>query len=189
MSRIPLPTPETMTPAQRAVHDRVVAGPRGRLHGPLRAALLNPDLAERWQALGALLRYDTTLDRRESELAILVTGRARRSPFEWHVHREEAERAGVPAAAIDALLAQRTPEGLSPREAAVVAYAAELNRDDSVGEATYARARALLGDRGVVELTALVGYYTMVAMTLNAHEIPLPEGAEPAFPRPQDAPA
>jgi 4-carboxymuconolactone decarboxylase len=116
-----------------------------------------------------------------------VTGRACQSPFEWHAHRVEAEKAGIEANVIEALLAQRMPEGVSPDDAAVLRFADELNRYRSVSDATYAEALARFGERGVVELTALVGYYTMVAMTLNAHEIPLPEGAVPAFPLPQEA--
>lgn len=185
MSRIPLPTPETLTPEQRVVYDKVVAGKRGRVRGPLRAALYNPDLADRWQALGELLRYNTSLSPRQSELAILVTGRACQSPFEWYAHRAEAETAGIEAAVIEALLAQQIPAGLVEDEAVIVQFATELNRDNSVSDATYARALALLGARTVVELTALVGYYTMVAMTLNTHEIPLPEDVQPAFPLPQ----
>ena len=77
------------------------------------------------------------------------------------------------------------PEGLSDDDRAIVRYAGELNRFNSVSDATYADALARFGERTVVELTALVGYYTMVAMTLNAHEIPLPDGVEPAFPLPQ----
>ncbi len=185
MARIPLPAPEDMSPEQRRVHDKIVSGRRGRIQGPLRAALHNPELADRWQALGELLRYDTSLTARQSELAILVTGRACQSPFEWYAHRLEGEKAGLPPQALDALLAQRMPPGLSEEEAAVVAFATELNRHNSVCDATYAHALGLLGARAVVELTALVGYYTMVAMTLNAHEIPLPEGVEPAFALPQ----
>jgi len=185
MPRIPLPTPETMTEEQRRVHDRVVSGRRGRLRGPLRAALYNPELADRWQALGELLRYNTTLPPRLSELAILVTGRACSSPFEWDAHRTEAENAGVEAGIIEALLAQRMPEGVSDDDALVIQFATELNRHNSVSDATYARALERFGARTVVELTALVGYYTMVAMTLNTHEIPLPEGVAPAFPLPQ----
>lgn len=185
MPRITLPDPATMSAEQRRVHDRIVSGPRGRIQGPLRAALHNPELADRWQALGALLRYDTGLTRRQSELAILVTGRACRSPFEWHAHRLEAEKAGIEAAVIAALLAGQVPSGLAPDESVVVQVAVELNRMHSVSDATYAAALALLGERRMVELVALVGYYTMVAMTLNAHEIPLPEGVLPAFPLPQ----
>jgi 4-carboxymuconolactone decarboxylase len=187
MPRISLPSPDQMSPEQRRVHDKVVSGRRGKIQGPLRAALHNADLAERWSALGELLRYSTLLSPRHSELAILVTGRACQSPFEWYAHRVEAEKAGVETSIIEALLAQRWPEGLSPDDTAVLRFADELNRFRSVSDATYADALARFGERTVVELTALVGYYTMVAMTLNAHEIPLPEGVQPAFPLPQES--
>lgn len=185
MPRIPLLPNDTMDADQRRVLDKIVSGPRGRIQGPLRAVLHNAELADRWQALGALLRYQTSLTPRQSELAILVTGRACRSPFEWHAHRLEAEKAGIEAAVIEALLAEHMPDGLSDDEALVVRVAVELNRMRSVSDATYAEALERFGPRKLVELTSIVGYYTMVAMTLNAHEIPLPEGAVPAFPLPQ----
>ena len=181
MARISLPSPESMNPDQRRVHDKIVSGRRGKVQGPLRAALHNAELADRWQALGELLRYHTTLAPRQSELAILVTGRACRSPFEWYAHRLEAEKVGIDAQTIEAILAETMPPGLSDDDAAIVRFAAELNRFKSVSDATYADALARFGERTLVELTALVGYYTMVAMTLNAHEIPLPEGVQPAF--------
>jgi 4-carboxymuconolactone decarboxylase len=176
-----------MDAAQRAVYDRIVSGPRGKIQGPLRAALHNPELADRWQALGALLRYGTSLPPRLSELAILVTGRACRSPFEWYAHRMEGEKAGLEPAILDALLEEREPPGLCQDDLIVWRYSVELNRHKSVSDATYAAALSRFGDRTVVELTALIGYYTMVAMTLNCHEIPLPAGVSPAFPLPQQA--
>jgi len=185
MPRITLPAPETMNDEQRRVYDKVVSGRRGQLRGPLRAALHNPELADRWAALGELLRYDTSLTPRLSELAILVTGRACRSPFEWYAHRTEAERAGIEREIIESILEDRTPATLSDDDAVVYRYAVELNRYNSVSDTTHAEALARFGERTVVELTALVGYYTMVAMMLNAHEIPLPEGVQPAFPLPQ----
>lgn len=187
MPRITLPEPAAMDADQRRVYDKIVSGRRGRVQGPLRAALHNAELADRWQALGALLRYDTTLTARQSELAILVTARACRSPFEWYAHRLEAERAGIEPQLIEALLADVEPAslGLGGDEAAVVQVAIELNHFNSIRDGTYADALARLGERRLVELVALVGYYTMVAMTLNAHEIPLPEGVRPAFPLPQ----
>jgi 4-carboxymuconolactone decarboxylase len=185
MPRIPLFPSDSMDAAQQAVLHKIVSGPRGRIQGPLRAALHNPELADKWQALGGLLRYGTSLPPRLSELAILVTGRACNSPFEWYAHRIEGEKAGIEAPILEALLAQREPPGMSELDAVVWRYAVELNRDKSVSDATYAAALARLGTRAVVELTALVGYYTMVAMTLNCHEIPLPEGVAAAFPLPQ----
>ena len=185
MPRITLPTPEQMDADQRRVYDRIVSGRRGKIQGPLRAALHSAELADRWQALGELLRYNTTLPPRLSELAILMTGRACQSPFEWYAHRIEAEKAGIEPQVIEAILAEQWPQGLSTDDEIVLRFANELNRFKSVSDATYAQALARFGERTVVELTALVGYYTMVAMTLNAHEIPLPEGVAPAFPLPQ----
>ncbi len=185
MPRITLPEPNTMDATQRRVHDKIVAGRRGKVQGPLRAALHNAELADRWQALGELLRYNTTLTPRQSELAILVTGRACQSPFEWYAHRLEAERVGIEQHVIEAILAQTAPTLPDTTDAVIVQFAIELNRHNSVSDGTYADALARLGERTVVELTALVGYYTMVAMTLNAHEIPLPEGVPPAFALPQ----
>src|SRR5215210_2513252 len=135
MPRITLPSPESMAPDQRRVYDRIVSGPRGRIQGPLRAALHNAELADRWQALGELLRYRTTLTPRQSELAILVTGRACNSPFEWYAHRLEAEKVGIEPQVIEAILAQVGPEGLSDDDAAIVSYATELNRFKSVSDA------------------------------------------------------
>ena len=185
MARITLPAPESMNPDQRRVYDKIVSGRRGKIQGPLRAVLHNAELADRWQALGEMLRYNTSLTPRQSELAILVTGRACRSPFEWYAHRVEAEKVGIEPPIIEAILAETMPAGLSEDDAAVVQYASELNRFKSVSDDTYADALARFEERTVMELTALVGYYTMVAMTLNAHEIPLPEGVQPAFQLPQ----
>ncbi len=187
MPRISLPTPESMNADQRLVYDKIVSGRRGKIQGPLRAVLHSAELADRWQALGELLRYNTSLPPRLSELAILVTGRACQSPFEWYAHRVEAEKIGIAPSILEALLAQTLPTGLTPDEAAVVQFATELNQFRSVSDATYADALTRFGERTVVELTALVGYYTMVAMTLNAHEIPLPEGVAAAFALPQKA--
>jgi 4-carboxymuconolactone decarboxylase len=185
MPRITLPDPQTMSAEQRAVHDRIVSGPRGKIQGPLRAALHHAELADKWSALGALLRYRTCLPPRQSELAILVTARACRSPFEWYAHRLEAEKVGLEAPIIEALLSQKEPPGLTPAEHALWRYAVELNTHRSASDACYQAALTHFGERGMVDLTALIGYYTMVAMTLNAHEIPLPEGEAPAFPLPQ----
>ncbi|MBP6900321.1 MAG: carboxymuconolactone decarboxylase family protein [Burkholderiaceae bacterium] len=187
MPRISLPSPDQMDADQRRVYDKIVSGRRGKIQGPLRAALHNAELADRWQALGELLRYRSSLSPRLSELAILVTGRACNSPFEWYAHRLEAEKLGIEPELIDALLQRRWPEGVDGDDALVLRFALELNQHRSVSDATYARALARFGERTLVELTALVGYYTMVAMTLNAHEIPLPEGQAPAFALPQES--
>ncbi|HWM48520.1 MAG TPA: carboxymuconolactone decarboxylase family protein [Xanthobacteraceae bacterium] len=182
MARIPLPTPESMTPDQRRVYDAIVSGPRGALRGPLRAALHRPELADKWQQLGELLRYRTSLPAHLSELAILVTARQCRCQLEWLIHEEMALAAGLSAGIIESTRAGRRPDVADADVIAIYDYALELNEKNTVGEENYRRVLDRFAAVGVVELTALIGYYTMVAMTLNAHEIPLPEGAKPPLP-------
>jgi 4-carboxymuconolactone decarboxylase len=185
MARIPLPTPDEMTPEQRRVHDAIVAGPRGTVIGPLRAVIHNPALAERWSALGEVLRFGTSLPKRLNELAIIVTGRRWTSQIEWWVHARAAAAAGLPDTAIEAIRAGESPEFDAPDDALVYEFARHLQQSGRVPADTYGAVQARWGAKGVVELVAVVGYYTMVSMTLNAHEIPLPDGvAEPLSPLP-----
>jgi 4-carboxymuconolactone decarboxylase len=171
-----------MTPEQLRVYESIVNGPRGTLVGPLRAALHRPELAEKWQQLGELLRYRTTLPPQVSELAILVTARRWRSQVEWHMHAMAAEQAGIAPEVIAAIKDCRRPVGAGEKATAIYDYAVELTRDGHVRPETYDAVLRDWGVAGIVELTALIGYYTMVAMTLNAHEIPLPAGTQPPFP-------
>jgi 4-carboxymuconolactone decarboxylase len=179
LARIPLPTPQTMTPEQRRVHDAVVAGPRRALVGPLRAALHSPELAERWQLLGDYLRYRMSMPLALRELAILVTARRWNAQLEWQIHEAAARKAGVDAAIVEAIGAGRSPEFSDADAAAVYEFARELQELGQVSGEVYGRVLARWEVLGVVELTALIGYYTMVAMTLNAHEIPLLDNAQP----------
>jgi 4-carboxymuconolactone decarboxylase len=179
LARIPLPTPETMTPEQRRVYDAIVSGPRGALRGPLRAALHRPELADKWQQFGELLRYRTSLPPKLSELAILITARHCRCQLEWHIHAQVALQAELPAVLIDDLRNDRRPDTTDADILAIYDYARELNESNTVNQATYRRVLDRFSVVGIVELTALIGYYTMVAMTLNAHDIPLPDGVTP----------
>ncbi len=185
MPRITLPSPDQMNEDQLKVFNKMIAGPRGKVQGPIRAAIHNPELADRWQALGALLRYNTSLTPRLSEIAILVTARSSQSPFEWYAHRIEAEKIGLEKHIIESILVLNKSTAFAKEEALVFDFALELCQTKSVSDSTYKKALEHFGDKTIVELTALVGYYTMVAMTLNAHEIPLPDGVEPAFLLPQ----
>ncbi|KRC72980.1 carboxymuconolactone decarboxylase [Achromobacter sp. Root83] len=184
MSRIPLPTPDSMTDDQKRVYEKIVSGPRGRLVGPLRAALHSPELAERWQALGALLRFGTSLPPRVSELAIVVTARRWNSQIEWHIHAQAARAAGIPDAVLDAIQARATPVFDNRDDEVVYEFSRQLQETGQVAPGLYAQAVERWAALGVVELTAVIGYYTMVSMTLNAHEIPMPDDA----PAPLDTP-
>jgi 4-carboxymuconolactone decarboxylase len=171
-----------MSAEQRAVFETVTNGPRGVLRGPLRAALHRAELADKWQQLGELLRYRTSLAPRLSELAILITARHWDSQFEWHAHEPVALAAGLKPDIVDAIAHARRPAFINTDEATIFDYVDELLRAHQVQDANYGRALQLLQAVGIVELTALVGYYSMVALTLNAHEIPLPEGTPPPLP-------
>lgn len=170
------PDPAALDDAQRAVWEATRRGRRGAVPANVQAWLPSPELAKRAAALGELVRYETSLGARRSELAILVVARRWSAAYEWAVHAGEAARAGIEAAVIDALAHGRTP-GLDEGDAAVVAFARELAAEGRVSDATFARATAVLGAAGVVDLIGVVGYYTLVAFTLNVFEVPAPEQA------------
>lgn len=181
MPRIPFLRPDEMNEDQRRVYDEIVGGPRGAVVGPLLAVLHRADLADRWQKLGELLRYRTSLPQRLSELAVLVTARRWKSILEWYIHAPIAVTAGLPSEIVEAIRNEELPNFTDADDAAIYAFASELHSNATVSEATYARVLERWGVVGVVELTALIGYYTMVAMTLNAHAYELPNQAPHPF--------
>lgn len=177
MARIPLFDTQRMTEAQAEVYNAVVRGPRGRLVGPLRAAMHNPVLADRWQRLGEVLRYDCVLPKRLTELAILVTARRWNGQLEWHIHANDAADAGLSRPIIDAIAAGETPVFVDAETADIYEFSRQLQQHSDVDEALYERVHERWGTVGIVELSSVIGYYTLVAMTLNVHRIPLPDGA------------
>jgi 4-carboxymuconolactone decarboxylase len=187
--RIPLFSTDSMTPEQEQVYADIVNGPRRKVVGPLRASLHNPALADRWQKFGEILRYDTSLPRRLNELAILVTARRWNAQLEWHVHAPVAVEAGLPEAAVEAVREGRSPEFADGEEADVYEFARTLQMVGNVPDDVYDRVRERWAAIGVVELSSVIGYYTLVAMTLNVHEIPLPDDAADPLPTWSDGPA
>jgi 4-carboxymuconolactone decarboxylase len=181
-ARIPLPTPEEMTAEQRSVYNSVVNGRRGQMIGPLRAAIYNPQLAGRWSEFGEQLRYGTSLSQRHSELAILVTARHWTSQLEWWVHSLAAAGAMLPEEIINAIRLAQTPPFADRADTLIYEFARQLLRTGTTELSTYQAVEDRWGAVGVVELAALIGYYTMVAMTLKVHDIPLPEGAVSLLP-------
>jgi 4-carboxymuconolactone decarboxylase len=179
--RIPDWKPEDLTPAQRKVHDAIVAGPRGRVVGPLRVWIMSPELAERAQELGAFCRYHTSLPPRLSELAILVTSAFWQAGFEWHAHAPIAIKAGVPADALEAIRLGLKPKFAREDERAVYEFSRELWTKRRVSDATYRRTADLLGNETVIELVGILGYYGLISMTINTFEVSLPEGVAQPF--------
>jgi 4-carboxymuconolactone decarboxylase len=149
--------------------------------GPLAAAMHRPDLADAWSALGLVLRFNSSFSPRLREFVILLTGRHWDCQFEWFSHEEEARKAGLSARSIETLRHGGATFDAAD-EQAIHDYATELLHHHRAADATYRRVLDAYGTAGIVELTALIGYYSMVALTLNAHEIGVPEGAAPPLP-------
>ena len=188
MSRLAMLTTDTMTDAQRTVHDAIMSGPRGRVHGrgtgllgPFNAWIRSPSIAGHAQQLGAFLRFGTQLPTRLSELAIIMVGRHMRAAFEFAAHAPLAIQGGLSEDVVDAIRKGETPSFTKQDERTVHSFAKELLEQHRVSNATYQSALELLGEQAVVELVALVGYYSLVSLTLNAFEVPLREGMQDPF--------
>ncbi|HET7879580.1 MAG TPA: carboxymuconolactone decarboxylase family protein [Acetobacteraceae bacterium] len=182
MPRIPLVTEAGMTEEQRRVYEAMRSGPRRSPPvGPLAAAMHRPELAEKWSDLGLVLRFNSSFAPRLREFVILLTGRFWDCQFEWFSHEGEARKAGLSEQSIETLR-QGGNRFAAADEQAIHDYATELLRDHRASDASYRRILDAYGTAGIVELTALIGYYAMVALTLNAHEIGVPEGVTPPLP-------
>jgi 4-carboxymuconolactone decarboxylase len=171
LSRLPLRRREEMDEPGRRFYDTVV-GPQSRtlvgLRGPSGIWLHSPLLGERVRAVNQYLRFETTLDRRLSELAILVTARELDNQFEWTAHEPAALREGLSQEIIDVVKHRRPAGGLGADESLIVAFGREVFRERKVSAETFARAVERFGPEGVVNLAALMGNYAMTAVILNA---------------------
>jgi 4-carboxymuconolactone decarboxylase len=181
MARLPDIDPATLTPEGRRVYEAIASGPRGVVQGPLRVWLNSPALADKAQALGAFCRYGTSLPPRLSELAILVTGAHWKAGFEWWAHAPIGIKEGLDPAAVEAIRTGGQPSFEKEDEAAVHAFASELWDMKRVSQPTYDRAVAALGSQAVVELAGILGYYALISITINAFEVPVPEGEKEPF--------
>src|SRR6202051_5129832 len=155
--RLPTIADEKLTPAQRLLVESIRSGPRGQatqIRGPFAVFLHSPEYGQRAQELGGYCRLKTRVPPRLSEFAILVTAKLWRAQYEWFAHVPHAERAGVTAPTIKALRAGRMPKSTPKDERAVYDFIKELYRRKRVGDKTYARLHALLGNEG---MGALVG--------------------------------
>lgn len=179
MYRLPALNVETLTDEQRRVHDAIVGGPRGAIGGPFAPWLLSPELADRAQSLGAYCRFGTSLPPRLSELAILLTARHWTAQYEWYAHAPMALEGGLPEPVVEAIRQRRRPAGLQPDEQAVHDFCTEALAQGRVGDAAYGQAVASLGEKAVVELVGILGYYCLVSLTLNIFRIDPPDGSVP----------
>ena len=193
MSRLPYLQRDDLDDAGRAVWDaltssrgRNIVNDAGGLVGPFNAWVHAPGVGARLSELGAALRFETSLDRRLLELAIIVVAAHWKAEFEWWAHARMAREHGVDDAIVAAIGRGETPSFEADDEAFVYTFVRQLVVDGGVDDATFTSAVDRLGHHGVVELASLCGYYTLVSFTLNAFAVPLPPGVAPAWPASAD---
>ncbi len=144
---------------------------RGVVGGPWRALLHSPEVAQRTMHLGSYIRFESTLDRKLVEFAALVTARELDCKHEWAAHVGHSQKAGIPMDTVRAIYQKTGAEKFLTEDAQVVSYVREMLHSHRVSEATFQAIYGRLGERGMVELTATIGYYAMLACTLNTFDV------------------
>jgi len=178
--RLPKLSYEQLSPEQKAVWDEVVAGPRKKMHGPFFAWLHSAELLGRGQNLGLYARFHSSLPPRLSELCILIMSAHWTVAGEWIDHWPVARELGVDADALEALRKGLPAKFKQDDEIATYEFAQELLHRRDVSDATYARTKDVLGERGILDVVAVLGYYGFIAMTMKAFAM-LPEGVPDPF--------
>ena len=178
---------ENLTPEQRVLADAIRSGPRaamkssaaskpGPLGGPFNVWLRSPGMGNIIQQLGAEIRFRSSLPSKLNEMAILITARKWTSQYEWFAHHKVAMEAGLDPAIAQDIAQGRRPMKMSGDEAIVHDFSRELHETQAVSDATYKAALDRFGERGVVDLIAVNGFYVLVSMCLNVDRTPLPGG-------------
>ena len=184
--RMPPIPPERMTDAQKKAVAEFTAARKVGISGPFVPLLRSPEVMNRARALGDYLRFNSVLPPRLSEFAILITARRWTQNYEWDAHQSLAVQGGLSREIVAAVADGRRPERMADDEDVLYQFCMELHQNQSVSDATYARAVATFGEQGVVDMIGISGYYTLLAMVLNTARTPVPEGRTPAlapFPR------
>ncbi len=178
---------ENLTPEQKALSDAIKSGPRaklassgaskpGPLGGPFNVWLRSPGIGNLVQQLGEEIRFRSSLSGKLNELAILVNARNWTSQYEWLAHHKLALEGGLNPEIAEAIAEGRKPEGMDADEALVYEFSRELQETQGVSDEMYARAVARFGERGVVDLISVNGFYVLVSMCLNIDRTPVPPG-------------
>src|SRR6185436_10907699 len=174
--RLKLLSPGEMNAEQKEIHDEAISGKRGAPPAPMMAWLNSPDMARHATRLGEELRFNTMFPAKLSEIAILVTARHFTAHYEWWAHKRLALKGGMDPGIIEAIRDRRTPVFDEPKGKTIYEVAKSLHEGHGLSKTLYDEAIKTLGERGLVEIIGLCGYYTMVSMTLNTFEFELPDG-------------
>jgi 4-carboxymuconolactone decarboxylase len=182
--RFPPLEPDQLLPAQKAWADTLAAPPRnGKItNPPYRAYVRSPDLAARLTELASYLRWHTSLPPRLSELAILITAREWTAQYEWYAHYPHAIEGGLDPKVVAAIAEGKRPEGMRDDETALYDLATSLYRDRKVSDAVYKAALEKFGERGIMDIIGIIGFYGITSMTLITMQAGVPEGKVPPLP-------
>ena len=177
MLRLPELSRDDLTIEARRIFDEIVES-RGEVDAPFRALLHSPEVLRRTADLGAYLRFESSLPPWVRELVILTTAHVHDCQYEWTDHEPKAIEAGVRYQTLRIIKKDRAPKGLAQGEGVVVGFVLELLRCHRVNEQTFRKALDRFGAKGVTEIVATLGYYSMLAGVINAFEISTPMGRE-----------
>lgn len=176
--RLPLPALDALDAAQRAAAEALIAGPRKGVKGPFIPLLRSPRLLDSLAKTGETLRFGSVLPQRVNEFVTLIVARHTSNQFEWAIHHPLALAAGTARETLDDLAVGRWPCAMSADESAAWDFTREVLDHHGVCDATYADALGRWGEQGVVELTALIGYFTCVCWVMNVARTPAPGAPE-----------
>jgi 4-carboxymuconolactone decarboxylase len=177
--RLPTIPPAQYSDEQKKAADEFLAARKMPLFGPFEPMMHSPQLMNQARAMGDYLRYHAAIGEPLSEFAILVIAREWSQDYEWFVHYPLALKAGVKPEMAQAIAEGRRPPEMSEDQDTVYSFLTELSRNKQVSNPTFNRALGRFGSKGVVDLTGLSGYYTLLAMQLNVARYPIPKDARP----------
>jgi 4-carboxymuconolactone decarboxylase len=170
---------DEMTPEQKKMMEHLVSGERRGAGGPFNVLLRSPEMGDLAQEFGAQMRFHSSLPRKLNEMAIIITARHWTAQYEWNAHRTAAAQAGLKEPIIQAIAAGKRPESLDADETVIYNFATELLKTHEVSDATFKAVKDKFGEKGVVDLIGVMGYYQLVSMLLNVDRYPLPAGTKP----------
>ncbi|HEY5622538.1 MAG TPA: carboxymuconolactone decarboxylase family protein [Gammaproteobacteria bacterium] len=179
MNRYQRPLESEFSKDQQRVAEAITGGLRGDIPGPLLVWLRQPGLADRAQRLGEYCRYGTSLRTELVEIAILCVARVWGSEFEWHAHKRIALEKGVRPEIIESIRKAQRPQWETREQEIVFDFSYAVLTDRAVGDDLFETAVGALGIDTVVDLVGILGYYSMISMTINVFDVPLPDGATP----------
>ena len=180
--RMPEIPADKMTPEQKKAADEFFAERKVPIFGPFVPLFRSPEVMQRARAMGDYLRYKSVLPAPLNEFAILITARHWTQGYEWAVHEPIAVKAGLKAEITQALAEGRRPQSMSADEEMIYEFCTELHQNHSVSDATYARVQAKFGEKGIIDLIGVNGYYTFLAMVLNGTRTAVPKSTAPPLP-------